>query len=97
MKKNGYPVILLKDETFEVNNKKRSTNRTFRYDEVQSFCYSKKKGKLAVLINFLVNGSLFVPLKFKINLKNGDPCVYRYRRNENKEFKDFIIQLRKRL
>ena len=94
--KDGFPIIKLKDDCFEIKAVDYWEYRTFKYAEIVNINYYNDASKWwfwPILSTLTAN---YDPFKLKIIKENGADWIYNTQPKYNKEFNSIIQELIKR-
>ena len=90
----GFPIIILKEEEFEIKAIDFWEFRTFKYSEVTKIEYSKRLDSQLIFVFFVYLYELeHAPFKLKIYKKNGADWTYDCSKNEDPEFNKILREI----
>lgn len=96
-RKEGFPVIKLNEESFEVKAIDFSKFRVFRYSEIVDVEYTKSEGDLWFWPILELISSKMDPYKFIVKKRNGGSWDYIAPSKFDQDFKAIVSEIRHRI
>ena len=95
--REGFPVIKLNEEFFEVKARDFSKFRVFRYSEIEDVQYTKEEGNFCFWPIFELISSKVDPYKFIVKKNNGGSWDYLSPPKFNQDFEAVVSEIRHRI
>ena len=91
--KEGFPIIKLKDNCFEIKAIDYSEFRTFNYSEIVDINYFNDSGDFWFWPILSILESIYGTYKLKVIKKNGADWIYKTPSKYNKEFASVVQEI----